>query len=126
MGDKVHFMAPPPRAGRPVSATGGTGLPFRHHQRAAQPDAAAAYLDFITNTDAMKVTPRPGSLPVVDTAAQQLAGPGVRGAVHRVRLGGARARCCPTWTYATPTMSDTIGAALQEPARGAKTPNSLR
>jgi raffinose/stachyose/melibiose transport system substrate-binding protein len=125
MGDKVHFMAPPPRAGRPVSATGGTGLPFAITGRAAQPDAAAAYLDFITNTDAMKVLTATGNLPVVDTANQQppdrLSGD-LFSAFASVTGQGT---LLPYLDYATPTMSDTMGAALQDLLGGAKTPEQF-
>jgi len=126
MGDKVRFIAPPPRAGRPVSATGGTGLPFAITSRAAQPDAAAAYLDYITNTDAMKVLTATGNLPVVDTAAQQPPDR-VSGDLFTAFAAAAngQGKLLPYLDYATPTMSDTMGAALQDLLGGAKTPEQF-
>ena len=126
MGDKVHFMAPPPRAGRPVSATGGTGLPFAITSKSAQPDAAAAYLDFITNADAMKVLTATGNLPVVATAAQ-LPPDRVSGDLFTAFSAAANGegKLLPYLDYATPTMSDTIGAALQDLLGGAKTPQQF-
>src|SRR5690606_15894055 len=64
MGQNVRFMPPPAAAGRPVSATGGTGLPFAITSASDVPDVAAAYLDFITSPEAMQVLTETGNLPV--------------------------------------------------------------
>ncbi|WP_232662085.1 extracellular solute-binding protein [Pseudonocardia sp. TRM90224] len=125
MGPNVRFMAPPPRAGQPVSATGGTGLPFTITSGSDAPDAAAAYLDFITNADAMKVLTETGNLPVVETAAQQPAqqlSKDVFAAFSAVSDGG---ELLPYLDYATPTMGDTMGAALQDLLAGVQTPEQF-
>ena len=125
MGQNVRFMPPPPAAGRPVSATGGTGLPFAITSSSDAPDVAAAYLDFITNADAMRVLTETGNLPVVDTAAQQPpAGlsQDLFGAFAAVADGG---QLLPYLDYATPTMSDTMGAALQDLLGGQQTPEQF-
>jgi raffinose/stachyose/melibiose transport system substrate-binding protein len=124
MGQNVRFMPPPPPAGRPVSATGGTGLPFAITSASDAPDAAAAYLDFITSPDAMKVLTETGNLPVVDTAAQ--APPAglsqdVFAAFATVADGG---QLLPYLDYATPTMGDTMGAALQDLLAGSQPPDA--
>jgi raffinose/stachyose/melibiose transport system substrate-binding protein len=124
MGQNVRFMPPPPRAGQPVSATGGTGLPFAITSASDAPDAAAAYLDFITSSDAMQVLTETGNLPVVDTAAQTppagLA-KDVFAAFAAVADGG---QLLPYLDYATPTMGDTMGAALQDLLSGAQPPEA--
>ncbi|MEJ3654213.1 extracellular solute-binding protein [Actinomycetes bacterium KLBMP 9759] len=125
MGANVRFMAPPPRAGQSVSATGGTGLPFTITSGSDAPDAAAAYLDFITDADAMKVLTETGNLPVVGTAEQQPAqqlSKDVFAAFAAVSEGG---KLLPYLDYATPTMGDTMGAALQDLLAGAATPEQF-
>ncbi|GAA5151066.1 extracellular solute-binding protein [Pseudonocardia eucalypti] len=126
MGPKVRFIAPPPPAGRAVAATGGTGLPFAITAGSKQPDAAAAYLDFVTNPDAMKVLTETGNLPVVNTAAQTPPA----GLSHDVfaafaQVTAPNAALLPYLDYATPTMSDTMGAALQDLLGGARTPEQF-
>ena len=64
MGDDVGFFAPPPREGGTVATTGGTGIPFAITSKAENPDAAAAYIDFITSPEAMKILAETGNLPV--------------------------------------------------------------
>jgi raffinose/stachyose/melibiose transport system substrate-binding protein len=125
MGQNVRFMPPPPPAGRPVSATGGTGLPFSITSGSDAPDAAAAYLDFITNADAMTVLTETGNLPVADTASQTPP-PGlsqdVFAAFAAVADGG---QLLPYLDYATPTMGDTMGAALQDLLAGEQPPEAF-
>jgi len=125
MGQNVRFMPPPAVAGRPVSATGGTGLPFAITSASDVPDVAAAYLDFITSPEAMQVLTETGNLPVVDTGAQTPP-PGlsedVFAAFSAVAEGG---QLLPYLDYATPTMGDTMGAALQELIAGTQPPEAV-
>ena len=123
MGDNVRFMAPPPRAGRPVSATGGTGLPFAITSRSPHPDVAAAYLDFLTNADAMRVLTETGNLPVVATAAQMPPTQLSQDLFTAFATVAGQGTLLPYLDYATPTMADTMGAALQDLLAGAKTPD---
>lgn len=114
MGDKVGFMAPPAGNSGKVATTGGTGLPFAITNKAKNPDAAAAYINFITSPDAMKTLTATGNLPVVETGAQQKPA-GVQGEIFTAfdtvsQSGGL----LPYLDYATPTFADTLGAALQD------------
>jgi raffinose/stachyose/melibiose transport system substrate-binding protein len=115
MGGDVGFMLPPGAAAgdKPV-ATGGTGLPFAITSKSKHPEAAAAYINFITSQDAMAVLARTGNLPVADTAAQQVS----EGLQKDVFTGFGKVveadGLVPYLDYATPTMYDTIGAALQD------------
>ncbi|WP_405061512.1 extracellular solute-binding protein [Kribbella sp. NBC_01505] len=110
LGDKVGFMLPP---GQPV-VTGGTGLPFAITNKAKNPDAAAAYINYISSPDAMKVLTSTGNLPIADTATQQ-APAGLAGDIFK-SFGTAVSsdELVPYLDYATPTMYDTLGASLQD------------
>ncbi|MCE1179790.1 MAG: extracellular solute-binding protein [Micrococcales bacterium] len=115
MKGDVSFMLPPPATagGQPV-ATGGTGIPWAISSKSKNPDAAAAYIDFITSKDAMKVLAETENLPVVDTAAQTA--PAGLGKDVFTAFGTIveKEGLVPYLDYATPTFSDTLGAALQD------------
>ncbi len=115
LGEDLGFILPPgATADAPPIATGGTGLPFAVTAKSPHPDAAAAYIDFITSADAMKVLTDTGNLPVADTAEQSVpAGPqqDVFTAFGTVTAGNG---LVPYLDYATPTFADTLGAALQD------------
>lgn len=126
MGANVSFMLPPPAvAGGPPVATGGTGLPFAITAKSAHPDAAAAYINFITNAKAMGVLTATGNLPVADTASQAV-GTGLQkdvfGAFGKVVDAGG---LVPYLDYATPTMYDTLTASLQDLIAKKITPNDF-
>ncbi|TWF76076.1 carbohydrate ABC transporter substrate-binding protein (CUT1 family) [Pseudonocardia hierapolitana] len=125
MGQNVRFMPPPPPAGRPVSATGGTGLPFAITSASDAPDAAAAYLDFITSSDAMRVLTETGNLPVVDTAAQTPPAGLSQDVFAAFAAVADDGQLLPYLDYATPTMGDTMGAALQDLLSGAQPPEAV-
>ncbi len=114
MKDKVGFIAPPAGDNGKVASTGGTGIPFAITSKAKSPDAAAAYINFITNSDAMKTLTATGNLPVVETGEQQPT-PGVQTDIFTAFAAVSKADgLLPYLDYATPTMADTLGAALQD------------
>ncbi|NNG36848.1 ABC transporter substrate-binding protein [Nakamurella aerolata] len=124
MKDKVKFMLPPPSEadGGKVVTTGATGLPFAITSKAKNPDAAAAYINFLTNENAMKVLAETGNLPIVDTAKQKAPdalGTDVFTAFDTVSTDDG---LVPYLDWATPTMSDTLGAALQDLLAGRTSP----
>jgi len=127
MGDKVAFVLPPPSpaAGAKPVSTGGTGLPWAVSSKSQHPDAAAAYINFITSSDAMKVLAQTDNLPVADTT-QQTAPAGLGHDVFTafgtvVQQDGL----VPYLDYATPTFSDTLGASLQDLIAKKKTPQEF-
>lgn len=124
MGDKVAFMLPPPpeSGGDTPVTTGGTGLPFAITSKAENPDAAAAYINFITSKDAMKVLAENGNLPVVETSEQTA--PDALGKQIFEAFGElSRADgLVPYLDWATPTMGDTLGATLQDLLAGKASP----
>ncbi|SHG86878.1 ABC transporter substrate-binding protein [Streptoalloteichus hindustanus] len=114
MGDNVGFMLPPSSdgtTGRPV-VTGGTGLPFAVSARSRHPDAAAAYLDFITSPEAMTVLARTRNLPATPPKADRpadLLGTVITG-WENVTSSGV---LVPYLDYATNTAYETIGDSVE-------------
>ncbi len=114
MGEDVGFFAPPPAAaGQGPVTTGATGIPFAVSAKSEIPDVGAAYIDFITSSDAMAVLAETGNMPVVDTA-DHMPDAGVQRDVYAayddVVTNGA---LVPYLDWATPTMADTLGQGLQ-------------
>lgn len=119
----VGFIAPPPvEASAGPSTTGGTSLPFAVTSASKNPDAAAAYINFITSDDAMKVIAAKGNLPVLH-ASELAPASGVGKEVYAAyELVTTKGHLLPYLDYATPTFSDTLGAALQDLIAAKKTP----
>ncbi|WP_127573718.1 ABC transporter substrate-binding protein [Georgenia faecalis] len=114
MGEDVGFFAPPPvEEGAGRVTTGGIGIPFAITSQAENPDLAAAYIDFITSEEAMAILAETGNMPVVETA-EHMPEAGLQadiyGAYADVTENGA---LLPYLDWATPTMGDTLGQALQ-------------
>ena len=115
MGEDVAFIVPPKAQGMDkVQTTGGTGLPFAMTSAAKDPNVAAAYIDFITNADAMKILADTGNVPVNDTATFAANETGV---VADVMNGfdevTTQGNVLPYLDYATPTFDQVLGDALQ-------------
>jgi raffinose/stachyose/melibiose transport system substrate-binding protein len=115
LGAKVGFMLPPgTEAGAKPVITGGTGLPFAMTNKAKNKDAAAAYINFITSPDAMKVLTATGNLPIADTGQQQAPAGLAKDIFASFGTAVGEEGLVPYLDYATPTMYDTLGAALQD------------
>ncbi|MFI7612342.1 extracellular solute-binding protein [Nonomuraea terrae] len=126
LGDDLGFMLPPgSTADAPPVATGGTGLPFAITAKSPNPDAAAAYIDFITSADAMKVLADTGNLPVADTADQSVPDGPQKDVFTAFGTASAENGLVPYLDYATPTFADTLGAALQDLLAGKATPQEF-
>jgi raffinose/stachyose/melibiose transport system substrate-binding protein len=111
----VKFMLPPPSeaGGSPVT-TGGTVLPFAITESAANKDAAAAYINFITSPEAMTVLAENGNLPVVETAEQTAPDALAADVFSAFGTVSSEDGLVPYLDWATPTMGDTLGATLQD------------
>lgn len=73
MGEEVGFFLMPPQTdGEPPVATGGLGPAFAITRESPNLDAAAAYVDFITNKNAMSVIAAAGGLPAFPPAAAEV------------------------------------------------------
>ncbi len=126
MKDTVGFFPPPPTdASAGPATTGGTSLPFAVTSASKNPDAAAAYINFLTSDDAMKVIADKGNLPVLH-ASELAPASGVGKDVYAAyELVTTKGHLLPYLDYATPTFSDTLGAALQDLIAAKKTPQEF-
>ena len=113
MGDDVTFVLPPSASGSPA-ATGGTGIPWAVSSKSKHPDAAAAYINFITSPDAMGVLAKNDNRPIADTAEQEAPNALAKDVFGAFGTAVEKDALVPYLDYATPTMADTIGAALQD------------
>nr|WP_300336331.1 extracellular solute-binding protein [Actinomyces sp.] len=127
LGEDVAFMLPPASeaTGQPAT-TGGTGLPFAITSAARNPNVAAAYIDFITNADAMKVLADTGNVPVNDTASFAAQAGGVVGEVMTAFQDlTTSGEVLPYLDYATPTFDQVLGDALQQLLDGQLEPQAF-
>ncbi|MDO5661065.1 MAG: extracellular solute-binding protein [Brachybacterium sp.] len=124
MGEDLRFMAPPPGVDGLVGTTGGTGIPFSIPAEAANPDAAAAFIDYITSDEAMELIAENGGMPVLHTA-ELAPDSGVNKDIYEafdaVSTDGV---LLPYLDYATPSFADTAGATLQEVIGGQTDPDA--
>ena len=122
MGEDLHFMAPPEGVEGKLATTGGTGLPFSIPAAAANADAAAAYIDYITSDSAMELIAKAGGMPVLRTAElapESGVNKEIYEAFDKVSIDGV---LLPYLDYATPTFADTAGSALQQVIGGQSDP----
>ncbi|WP_326823217.1 extracellular solute-binding protein [Streptosporangium sp. NBC_01756] len=126
MGKDLGFILPPgtTEAAAPV-ATGGTGLPFAITAKSPNPDAAAAYLDFIADADAMKVLTANGLLPIADTDRQSVKAGAQQDMFTAFGTATKQDGLVPYLDYATPTFADTLGAAVQDLLAEKSTPQEF-
>ncbi|MFD1048901.1 extracellular solute-binding protein [Kibdelosporangium lantanae] len=112
MGDNVGFTLPPEKDGQ-ATVTGGTGLPWAISAKSKNPDAAAAYVNFITSPDAMKVLADNGNLPVIDAAKQTAAGlqKDVFDSWQRASTSPA---LVPYLDYATPNAYEVVSGSVEQ------------
>ncbi len=120
------FFAPPPvTAGDGPSTTGGTSLPFAITSASKNPDAAAAYIDFLNSDDAMKVIADKGNLPVLHAAELAPSSGVLKDVYSAYDEVSTKGHLLGYLDWSTPTFSDTLGAALQDLIAGKQTPQEF-
>lgn len=114
--DFGFFVLPPTEAGAPPVSTGGAGFPLSIAASSEHPDAAAAYIDWMTNDHASELLVPVGQLPLHAGAANASVELGtvladVIGAAEEVSASDG---VIPYEDWATPTFYDTLTAGIQE------------
>ncbi|MDR2347246.1 MAG: extracellular solute-binding protein [Bifidobacteriaceae bacterium] len=128
MGAKAGFFAPPPAvAGGPIATTGGTSLPFAITAGSKHPDAAAAFIDYVTSDEAMKILAATGNVPVLGAQdlvpADQPVQADIFAAFGQASENGA---LLPYLDWATPTFGgDTLQPGLQDLLAAKTTPSEF-
>ncbi|WP_432564825.1 extracellular solute-binding protein [Kineococcus sp. SYSU DK003] len=125
MGADVGFVALAGVDGKPETL-GGVGLAWALTARTANANAAAAYVDFVTNAAAGQVLVDTGNLPVVFPDGYQAQSGTLAGDVATSWEGVSRnGGLVPYLDYATPTFYDTLTGAVQQLTGGQATPEQF-
>jgi raffinose/stachyose/melibiose transport system substrate-binding protein len=125
MGDDVGFtVLIAPGTDMPV-ATGGTSLPFAVTDATEDADAAAAYIDYITSSDAMKIVTEKGNLPVIEASEQQVSASLQGEAFAAWDAVTGSDGLLPYLDYATPNSYDLLTAQVQELMAGETEPSEF-
>jgi len=109
------FVMPPMQAGDPQVSTGGAGFPLSIAAGTEHPDAAAAYIDWMTNDHAADLLLPTGQIPLSIGATVPVQDGTVLADV--VDAAGAVSDAngmVPYLDWATPTFYDTTTASIQE------------
>lgn len=115
LGNDVGFFLLPPPEGGSLATLGGEGLPWAIGSKTEgnEAEAAAAYIDFLTSDEAMQVITDAGQLPA--SKAKVTVPPGLDTEVFEAwTTANEEDAIVPYLDWATPTMYDTITAAVQE------------
>jgi raffinose/stachyose/melibiose transport system substrate-binding protein len=125
MGPNVGWFAiPGTTAGTPSPTTGSLSLPYHISKASKHPDAAAAYIDFITSSQAADIVAGKGDLPAAPLATASVVDPQtslgeiIAGFTDKSKGG----LLTPYLDWASPTMGDTMFAGLQKLTANKLTP----
>jgi raffinose/stachyose/melibiose transport system substrate-binding protein len=113
--DFGFFGMPPMEAGAPPVAMGGAGFPLAIASGSEHPDAAAAYIDWMTSDHASDLLLPAGQIPL-HTGSQPPVEEGtvLADVVTTAQDVAAADGIVPYLDWATPTFYDTLTAAIQE------------
>jgi raffinose/stachyose/melibiose transport system substrate-binding protein len=115
-----------PTEGRPLQATGASNQNFSIASKSKSPDAAAAYLDFVSSKDAGDIALKTGVMPFNGPfEAQANAGALLKDEVGELNAVQQTDGFVPYFDWASPTMLDTMGAQTQLLLAGKITPDQL-
>lgn len=125
MGDDAGFAVLTPDDSDTPTSLGGIGLAWSMSRATKHPDVAAAYIDWMTNTDAEKAMLDDGSLPAVvpdDFTAVSAVQDDVISFWKKINDANSLA---PYLDYTTTTFYDTLTSNLQELVAGRVTPEAF-
>jgi raffinose/stachyose/melibiose transport system substrate-binding protein len=126
MGDNVGFMTMPgTQAGGDPVALGGESLPFTITSKSAHPDVAAAYIDFLTDSNAASVLTETDNLPAMKLDAPQPQGSLTQEVAAAWKALGTADGLIPYADYTTPTFGDDLGGAIQKMLAGKSSPTQF-
>lgn len=109
------FAALAPKGSTTPVTTGGEGLAWALTAKTAHPDAAAAYVDFVTNRAASELLVKTENLPtVVPADVSPAAGTLAADIVREYRSVSSSNGLVPYLDYTTPTFYDTLTASVQD------------
>ncbi len=113
--DFGFFVMPPIEAGDPPVSTGGAGFPLSISAGTEHPDAAAAYIDWMTSDHAADLLLPTGQIPLSIGAETPVEEGTVLADVVNAAASVSEANAMvPYLDWATPTFYDTTTAAIQE------------
>jgi raffinose/stachyose/melibiose transport system substrate-binding protein len=113
--DFGFFVMPPMEAGGPPVSTGGAGFPLCISAGTEHPDAAAAYIDWMTSDHAADLLLPTGQIPLSIGAAPPVQEGTVLADVVNAAAAVSDANgMVPYLDWATPTFYNTTTAAIQE------------
>jgi raffinose/stachyose/melibiose transport system substrate-binding protein len=114
LGDKAgFFLMPGQKAGGPPVSLGGESLPWAITSKSKHADVAAAYIDYITNSEAAKVLVETDNLPAMPTDARPASAVNKDVFAAWKSVNDARG-LTPYMDYATPTFDDDFSGAVQK------------
>ncbi|HEV8564578.1 MAG TPA: extracellular solute-binding protein [Actinomycetota bacterium] len=114
--DFGFFVMPPTEAGQPPVSTGGAGFPLSITSGSEHPDAAAAWIDWMTSDHAVDLLLETGQIPLNTAEASSSIEPGtvLADVVNAASAMSKADGVVPYEDWATPTFYDTMTAAIQE------------
>ncbi|WP_431278652.1 extracellular solute-binding protein [Leifsonia poae] len=122
----VGFTALKPEGASTPVTTGGEGLAWALTSKTKHPDAAAAYVNFVTDKSASETLVKTGNLPTVvpddDKPADGTLAGDITSEYKTISSGNG---IVPYLDYTTSTFYDTLTAAMQDLVAGKATPEEF-
>lgn len=122
--DFGFFLLPRSDGGTPV-ATGSGSWNYSIGARAADPDAVAAFLDFLTGKTTAELAVQHGLLPMIESATPEDADPLFTDEVTAQRSLDENDAYVPYLDWSSPTFLDTMGQETQLLLGGKSSPDDL-
>jgi raffinose/stachyose/melibiose transport system substrate-binding protein len=113
MGDKAGFFLAPGATAQETATSASGGFPWGIPAKSRYPDLAAQYIDFVTGPKAAKILVRHGDVPSLGMPAD-IADGTTADALAAWQTLKDRDAFIPYVDWSTPTMNDTMTAAIQE------------
>jgi len=126
MKANVGFTALSPAAGQPPLTQGGEGLAWSVTSKSKHPDVAAAYINFLVDSNGMKASADNGNLPALPPAGHRPAAGTLDAAIlDEWKAVSEKDGLLPYLDYTTPTFYNTLTAAVQELTAGQLSPKAF-